>query len=76
MLMLIPSPTVWKAKVFNESMMFKFDLNVGMGLDPRQFFTQFPHTPDNSFLGFAVHQPLDDNSVERYIFRCVSICEF
>ncbi len=25
--------------------------------EPRQFWTLFPHTPDNSFLGFVVEEP-------------------
>nr|XP_039272953.1 alpha-1,6-mannosylglycoprotein 6-beta-N-acetylglucosaminyltransferase A-like [Styela clava] len=37
----------------------------GKGLDPRQFYTHFPHSPDNSFLGFAVRtsDTLDNNDV-------------
>ena len=26
--------------------------------EPRQFWTLFPHTPDNSFLGFVVEAPI------------------
>ncbi|CAH1789934.1 unnamed protein product [Owenia fusiformis] len=28
-------------------------------LNPKQFFTMFPHTPDNSFMGFVVEQKLN-----------------
>jgi len=28
----------------------------GKGLNPAQFFTHFPHSPDNSFLGFVVEK--------------------
>ena len=34
-------------------------LTVGYGqfhLNPQQYFTQWPHTPDNSFMGFVVHR--------------------
>ncbi len=31
--------------------------NIWMLEDPRQFWTLFPHTPDNSFLGFVVEAP-------------------
>ncbi|CAM9529486.1 alpha-1,6-mannosylglycoprotein 6-beta-N-acetylglucosaminyltransferase A [Lethenteron reissneri] len=30
-------------------------------LVPRQFYTMFPHTPDNSFLGFVVEQHLNSS---------------
>ena len=32
----------------------------GHGLAPQQHWTFFPHTDDNTFLGFAVDQPLDE----------------
>ncbi|XP_030830575.1 alpha-1,6-mannosylglycoprotein 6-beta-N-acetylglucosaminyltransferase A isoform X2 [Strongylocentrotus purpuratus] len=38
-------------------------------LVPRQFFTMFPHTPDNSFMGFVVDHQMDttkaDSSTKR-----------
>ncbi|KAL5494090.1 hypothetical protein EMCRGX_G015362 [Ephydatia muelleri] len=33
--------------------------------DTRQFWTLFPHTPDNSFLGFVVEKGSIDPSIER-----------
>uniref|UniRef100_UPI00358FC16B alpha-1,6-mannosylglycoprotein 6-beta-N-acetylglucosaminyltransferase A n=1 Tax=Myxine glutinosa TaxID=7769 RepID=UPI00358FC16B len=35
-------------------------------LVPRQFYTMFPHTPDNSFLGFVVEQYLNASDVDRF----------
>lgn len=32
----------------------------GQDLNPRQFFTMFPHSPDNSFMGFVVERHLND----------------
>ncbi|KAJ8320432.1 hypothetical protein KUTeg_002019 [Tegillarca granosa] len=32
----------------------------GQDLQPQQFFTMFPHSPDNSFMGFVVEQHLND----------------
>ncbi|KAL8623882.1 hypothetical protein ACOMHN_050597 [Nucella lapillus] len=32
----------------------------GQDLNPRQFFTMFPHSPDNSFMGFVVEHHLND----------------
>ncbi|XP_071941880.1 alpha-1,6-mannosylglycoprotein 6-beta-N-acetylglucosaminyltransferase A-like [Antedon mediterranea] len=32
------------------------------GLKPKQFFTMFPHTPDNSFMGFVVDQAPSQSS--------------
>lgn len=29
---------------------------LGKGLNPAQFYTHFPHSPDNSFLGFVVEK--------------------
>ncbi|KAL5005564.1 hypothetical protein ScPMuIL_016722 [Solemya velum] len=36
----------------------------GQELVPQQFFTMFPHSPDNSFMGFVVEQHLNDSVVE------------
>ncbi|XP_002736478.1 alpha-1,6-mannosylglycoprotein 6-beta-N-acetylglucosaminyltransferase A-like [Saccoglossus kowalevskii] len=35
------------------------------GLVPLQFMTMFPHTPDNSFMGFVVENDLQDEDFER-----------
>ncbi|GFO13088.1 alpha-1,6-mannosylglycoprotein 6-beta-n-acetylglucosaminyltransferase a [Plakobranchus ocellatus] len=32
----------------------------GQDLNPQQFFTMFPHSPDNSFMGFVVDRILND----------------
>ncbi|ESN93534.1 hypothetical protein HELRODRAFT_115589 [Helobdella robusta] len=40
----------------------------GQELDLRQFYTMFPHSPDNSFMGFVVEQHLnttESRSIER-----------
>ncbi|XP_046542925.1 alpha-1,6-mannosylglycoprotein 6-beta-N-acetylglucosaminyltransferase A-like isoform X1 [Haliotis rubra] len=37
----------------------------GQDLQPRQFFTMFPHSPDNSFMGFVVEQHLNDSHVQH-----------
>ncbi|KAG8432244.1 hypothetical protein GDO86_016763 [Hymenochirus boettgeri] len=34
-------------------------------LNPQQFYTMFPHTPDNSFLGFVVEQRLNASDVRH-----------
>ncbi|XP_075037066.1 alpha-1,6-mannosylglycoprotein 6-beta-N-acetylglucosaminyltransferase A isoform X2 [Mixophyes fleayi] len=34
-------------------------------LNPQQFYTMFPHTPDNSFLGFVVEQHLNSSDVRH-----------
>ncbi|KAM7105518.1 alpha-1,6-mannosylglycoprotein 6-beta-N-acetylglucosaminyltransferase A isoform 2-T5 [Molossus nigricans] len=34
-------------------------------LNPQQFYTMFPHTPDNSFLGFVVEQHLNSSDVHH-----------
>ncbi|XP_012941114.1 alpha-1,6-mannosylglycoprotein 6-beta-N-acetylglucosaminyltransferase A [Aplysia californica] len=34
----------------------------GQDLSPRQFYTMFPHSPDNSFMGFVVDQILNDTT--------------
>ncbi|KAK6165886.1 hypothetical protein SNE40_022707 [Patella caerulea] len=36
----------------------------GQDLLPRQFFTMFPHSPDNSFMGFVVEQHLNNTDVQ------------
>uniref|UniRef100_K1RRB7 alpha-1,6-mannosyl-glycoprotein 6-beta-N-acetylglucosaminyltransferase n=1 Tax=Magallana gigas TaxID=29159 RepID=K1RRB7_MAGGI len=36
----------------------------GQDLLPQQFFTMFPHSPDNSFMGFVVEQHLNDSDVK------------
>ncbi|XP_021366122.1 alpha-1,6-mannosylglycoprotein 6-beta-N-acetylglucosaminyltransferase A-like isoform X1 [Mizuhopecten yessoensis] len=36
----------------------------GQNLQPQQFFTMFPHSPDNSFMGFLVEQHLNDSRVQ------------
>ncbi|BFZ22058.1 hypothetical protein BsWGS_25097 [Bradybaena similaris] len=33
----------------------------GQDLNPQQFFTMFPHSPDNSFMGFVVDRVLNDS---------------
>lgn len=46
----------------------KHDLPVGYGqyhLNPQQFLTQWPHTPDNSFVGFVVHRPSAEKMTEN-----------
>ncbi|GAB1609940.1 alpha-1,6-mannosylglycoprotein 6-beta-N-acetylglucosaminyltransferase A-like isoform X1 [Argonauta hians] len=37
----------------------------GQDLHPQQFFTMFPHTPDNSFMGFVVEQHLKEESTAK-----------
>ncbi|XP_067372638.1 alpha-1,6-mannosylglycoprotein 6-beta-N-acetylglucosaminyltransferase A-like isoform X1 [Channa argus] len=37
----------------------------GLNLIPMQFYTMFPHTPDNTFLGFVVQQQLSYENTER-----------
>ncbi|XP_076443774.1 alpha-1,6-mannosylglycoprotein 6-beta-N-acetylglucosaminyltransferase A-like [Babylonia areolata] len=37
----------------------------GQDLNPRQFFTMFPHSPDNSFMGFVVEHHLNDTGAEE-----------
>uniref|UniRef100_H2YVW6 alpha-1,6-mannosyl-glycoprotein 6-beta-N-acetylglucosaminyltransferase n=1 Tax=Ciona savignyi TaxID=51511 RepID=H2YVW6_CIOSA len=47
----------------------------GKGLDPAQFFTHFPHSPDNSFLGFVVQKyniSGDEEEVQDY-FRQIAL---
>ncbi|XP_072118250.1 alpha-1,6-mannosylglycoprotein 6-beta-N-acetylglucosaminyltransferase A [Mobula birostris] len=34
-------------------------------LNPQQFYTMFPHTPDNSFLGFVVEQHLNASEISH-----------
>ncbi|OCT60972.1 hypothetical protein XELAEV_18046998mg [Xenopus laevis] len=34
-------------------------------LNPQQFYTMFPHTPDNSFLGFVVEQHLNASDIRH-----------
>ncbi|XP_039613233.1 alpha-1,6-mannosylglycoprotein 6-beta-N-acetylglucosaminyltransferase A [Polypterus senegalus] len=34
-------------------------------LNPQQFYTMFPHTPDNSFLGFVVEQHLNASDIKH-----------
>ncbi|XP_043546929.1 alpha-1,6-mannosylglycoprotein 6-beta-N-acetylglucosaminyltransferase A-like [Chiloscyllium plagiosum] len=34
-----------------------------LNLIPKQFYNMFPHTPDNSFLGFVVEQHLNSNNI-------------
>ncbi|XP_029461215.1 alpha-1,6-mannosylglycoprotein 6-beta-N-acetylglucosaminyltransferase A isoform X1 [Rhinatrema bivittatum] len=34
-------------------------------LNPQQFYTMFPHTPDNSFLGFVVEQHLNSSDIQH-----------
>ncbi|MBZ3890098.1 Alpha-1,6-mannosylglycoprotein 6-beta-N-acetylglucosaminyltransferase A [Sciurus carolinensis] len=34
-------------------------------LNPQQFYTMFPHTPDNSFLGFVVEQHLNSSDIHH-----------
>ncbi|XP_060909771.1 alpha-1,6-mannosylglycoprotein 6-beta-N-acetylglucosaminyltransferase A-like [Labrus mixtus] len=36
-----------------------------LSLIPMQFYTMFPHTPDNTFLGFVVQHQLSDNEAEQ-----------
>lgn len=35
-------------------------------LNPQQFYTMFPHTPDNSFLGFVVEQYLNSSDIKHF----------
>ncbi|KAH3754449.1 alpha-1,6-mannosylglycoprotein 6-beta-N-acetylglucosaminyltransferase A-like [Dreissena polymorpha] len=35
----------------------------GNDLHPQQFFTMFPHSPDNSFMGFVVERHLNESNV-------------
>ncbi|KAL3854035.1 hypothetical protein ACJMK2_013317 [Sinanodonta woodiana] len=37
----------------------------GQNLQPQQFFNMFPHSPDNSFMGFVVEQHLNDSLVNE-----------
>ncbi|CAJ1078832.1 alpha-1%2C6-mannosylglycoprotein 6-beta-N-acetylglucosaminyltransferase A-like [Xyrichtys novacula] len=37
----------------------------GLNLIPLQFYTMFPHTPDNTFLGFVVQHPLSNEETEQ-----------
>uniref|UniRef100_G3NBW4 alpha-1,6-mannosyl-glycoprotein 6-beta-N-acetylglucosaminyltransferase n=1 Tax=Gasterosteus aculeatus TaxID=69293 RepID=G3NBW4_GASAC len=37
----------------------------GLNLIPMQFYTMFPHTPDNTFLGFVVQHQLSAKETER-----------
>ncbi|XP_064598112.1 alpha-1,6-mannosylglycoprotein 6-beta-N-acetylglucosaminyltransferase A-like [Liolophura sinensis] len=41
----------------------------GQDLKPQQFFTMFPHTPDNSFMGFVVDRYLPDDKNTSKIER-------
>ncbi|MEE6489060.1 hypothetical protein FKM82_015473 [Ascaphus truei] len=34
-------------------------------LNPQQFYTMFPHTPDNSFLGFVVEQHINASDIRH-----------
>ncbi|XP_052815041.1 alpha-1,6-mannosylglycoprotein 6-beta-N-acetylglucosaminyltransferase A-like [Mya arenaria] len=34
----------------------------GQDLNPQQFFTMFPHSPDNSFMGFVVERHLNESN--------------
>ncbi|XP_078701029.1 alpha-1,6-mannosylglycoprotein 6-beta-N-acetylglucosaminyltransferase A-like isoform X2 [Branchiostoma floridae x Branchiostoma belcheri] len=36
----------------------------GWNFNPRQFFTMFPHSPDNSFMGFVVEQHLNKSEIQ------------
>ncbi|XP_074551428.1 alpha-1,6-mannosylglycoprotein 6-beta-N-acetylglucosaminyltransferase A-like [Halichoeres trimaculatus] len=36
-----------------------------LDLIPKQFYTMFPHTPDNTFLGFVVQQQLTSQETEQ-----------
>ncbi|ESP01772.1 hypothetical protein LOTGIDRAFT_172419 [Lottia gigantea] len=36
----------------------------GQDLKPKQFFTMFPHSPDNSFMGFVVEQHLNSSMIK------------
>ncbi|XP_078620482.1 alpha-1,6-mannosylglycoprotein 6-beta-N-acetylglucosaminyltransferase A-like isoform X2 [Branchiostoma floridae x Branchiostoma japonicum] len=36
----------------------------GWNFNPRQFFTMFPHSPDNSFMGFVVEQHLNKTEIQ------------
>ncbi|KAK7507475.1 hypothetical protein BaRGS_00001410 [Batillaria attramentaria] len=38
----------------------------GQDLNPRQFFTMFPHSPDNSFMGFVVEHHLNESIPEDH----------
>ncbi|XP_058050072.1 alpha-1,6-mannosylglycoprotein 6-beta-N-acetylglucosaminyltransferase A [Ahaetulla prasina] len=35
-------------------------------LNPQQFYTMFPHTPDNSFLGFVVEEYLNSSDIKHF----------
>uniref|UniRef100_A0A3Q3JG50 alpha-1,6-mannosyl-glycoprotein 6-beta-N-acetylglucosaminyltransferase n=1 Tax=Monopterus albus TaxID=43700 RepID=A0A3Q3JG50_MONAL len=37
----------------------------GLHLVPLQFYTMFPHTPDNTFLGFVVQHQLSTEEIEK-----------
>uniref|UniRef100_A0A4W6G8U5 alpha-1,6-mannosyl-glycoprotein 6-beta-N-acetylglucosaminyltransferase n=1 Tax=Lates calcarifer TaxID=8187 RepID=A0A4W6G8U5_LATCA len=37
----------------------------GLNLIPAQFYTMFPHTPDNTFLGFVVQHQLNSEETEQ-----------
>lgn len=37
----------------------------GLNLNPMQFYTMFPHTPDNTFLGFVVQHQLSQEEDEK-----------
>ncbi|XP_034549996.1 alpha-1,6-mannosylglycoprotein 6-beta-N-acetylglucosaminyltransferase A-like [Notolabrus celidotus] len=37
----------------------------GLSLIPKQFYTMFPHTPDNTFLGFVVQHQLSNKETEQ-----------
>ncbi|XP_028993236.1 alpha-1,6-mannosylglycoprotein 6-beta-N-acetylglucosaminyltransferase A-like isoform X2 [Betta splendens] len=37
----------------------------GLNLIPMQFYTMFPHTPDNTFLGFVVQHQLSSQETQR-----------
>uniref|UniRef100_UPI003AAAC4D3 alpha-1,6-mannosylglycoprotein 6-beta-N-acetylglucosaminyltransferase A-like n=1 Tax=Centroberyx gerrardi TaxID=166262 RepID=UPI003AAAC4D3 len=37
----------------------------GLNLIPMQFYTMFPHTPDNTFLGFVVERQLSSQEAEQ-----------
>ncbi|XP_069389486.1 alpha-1,6-mannosylglycoprotein 6-beta-N-acetylglucosaminyltransferase A-like isoform X2 [Paralichthys olivaceus] len=38
---------------------------VGLSLTPAQFYTMFPHTPDNTFLGFVVQHQMSSEITEQ-----------
>ncbi|KAF3704509.1 Alpha-1,6-mannosylglycoprotein 6-beta-N-acetylglucosaminyltransferase B [Channa argus] len=39
------------------------------GLQPLQYMTMFPHTPDNSFLGFVSQEAIKEEELEPEIYR-------